>query len=190
MLQRIAPSHDLASSFEQSSGTYHMSTSGSASRFDFAQAISDELHQISNLPPWVTAATGGRPFILQRLIPITSAEYAMPATRPLYSVLSRRTALGDIWDPTARLAHSVAQRIRRFLRVMLELRNVLERYFRYLQPAFWFARLYELYLGIIGASVATIPLSSVNQRALGTADPIEIRSGGTASARFCASKQL
>ena len=82
VLQRIAPSHDLASSFEQSSGTYHMSTSGSASRFDFAQAISDELHQISNLPPWVTAATGGRPFILQRLIPITSAEYAMPLRDP------------------------------------------------------------------------------------------------------------
>ena len=93
VLQRIAPSHDLVSSFEQSSGTYHMSTSGSASRFDLAQAISDELHKISNLPPWVTAATGGRPFILQRLIPVTSPEYPMPATRPLYSVLSSERLL-------------------------------------------------------------------------------------------------
>lgn len=75
--------------FEKVSGTYHLSASGAASRLDFSQAICDEMTR-SPAPHWASTAMEGRPFILKRLIPITTAEYPTPAARPLYSVLSNR----------------------------------------------------------------------------------------------------
>jgi dTDP-4-dehydrorhamnose reductase len=77
----------LLSSVEKVSGTYHLSATGAASRFDFSQAICDELAH-GPTPCWASAAMDGRPFILKRLIPITTAEFPTSAARPLYSVLS------------------------------------------------------------------------------------------------------
>jgi dTDP-4-dehydrorhamnose reductase len=79
---------NLFSSFEKVSGMYHMSAAGATTRFDFARAICDELNRAPTPLPWVETAQGGRPFILKRIIPIMSAEFPTPATRPLYSVLS------------------------------------------------------------------------------------------------------
>jgi len=56
-------------------GTYHYTNSGVASWYDFAVAIFEEAKQL------------GFPLKVQRIIPITTAEYPTPARRPAYSVL-------------------------------------------------------------------------------------------------------
>ncbi len=58
------------------SGIYHYTNSGVASWYDFAVAIFTEAEQL------------GYPLTVQRVLPITTAEYPTPARRPGYSVLS------------------------------------------------------------------------------------------------------
>ncbi len=60
----------------ESAGTYHYTNSGVASWYDFAVAIFEEAHQL------------GFPLQIERVIPITTAEYPTPARRPAFSVLS------------------------------------------------------------------------------------------------------
>lgn len=57
-------------------GTYHFTSSGVASWYDFAVAIFEE------------AAALGYPLKLERVVPITTPEYPTPAARPAYSVLA------------------------------------------------------------------------------------------------------
>ncbi|MFS8118729.1 MAG: dTDP-4-dehydrorhamnose reductase, partial [Microcoleus sp.] len=57
-------------------GTYHYTNSGVCSWYDFAIAIFEEAAQL------------GFPLKVQRVIPITTAEYPTPAKRPAFSVLS------------------------------------------------------------------------------------------------------
>jgi len=67
-------------------GTYQYTNSGVASWYDFAIAIFEEAKQL------------GFPLKIQRVIPITTAEYPTPAKRPAYSVLSSAkisAVLGD-----------------------------------------------------------------------------------------------
>jgi dTDP-4-dehydrorhamnose reductase len=61
---------------EISSGTYHLTNSGTASWYDFAVAIFEEAQKL------------GFPLQVKDVIPITTADYPTPATRPTYSVLS------------------------------------------------------------------------------------------------------
>jgi dTDP-4-dehydrorhamnose reductase len=56
-------------------GTYHYTNSGVASWYDFAVAIFEEAKQLEF------------PLKVQRIIPITTADYPTPARRPAYSVL-------------------------------------------------------------------------------------------------------
>lgn len=58
------------------SGTYHYTNSGVASWYDFAVAIFEEAQHL------------GFPLKVQRVVPITTAEYPTAAKRPAYSVLS------------------------------------------------------------------------------------------------------
>ncbi|MEH1842479.1 MAG: dTDP-4-dehydrorhamnose reductase [Nostoc sp.] len=58
------------------SGSYHYTNSGIASWYDFAVAIFEEAQQL------------GFPLKVERIIPITTAEYPTPARRPAYSVLA------------------------------------------------------------------------------------------------------
>ncbi len=60
------------------SGIYHYTNSGVCSWYDFAIAIFEE------------ATALGFPLQVQRVVPITTAEYPTPAKRPAYSVLSHR----------------------------------------------------------------------------------------------------
>ncbi|MEH2305893.1 dTDP-4-dehydrorhamnose reductase [Nostoc sp.] len=60
------------------SGTYHYTNSGVASWYDFAVAIFEEAQQL------------GFPLKVERIVPITTAEYPTPASRPAYSVLACR----------------------------------------------------------------------------------------------------
>ncbi|MEG5062044.1 dTDP-4-dehydrorhamnose reductase [Microcoleus sp. B3-A4] len=61
---------------QESFGTYHYTNSGVCSWYDFAIAIFEEAAQL------------GFPLKVQRVIPITTAEYPTPAKRPAFSVLS------------------------------------------------------------------------------------------------------
>ncbi|HYX18163.1 MAG TPA: dTDP-4-dehydrorhamnose reductase [Nostoc sp.] len=58
------------------SGSYHYTNSGVASWYDFAVAIFEEAQQL------------GFPLKVERIVPITTAEYPTPARRPAYSVLA------------------------------------------------------------------------------------------------------
>ena len=59
------------------SGTYHYTNSGVASWYDFALAIFEEARQFNF------------PLKIQKVLPITTAEYPTPAQRPANSVLSK-----------------------------------------------------------------------------------------------------
>ncbi len=74
-------------SLAESSGVYHMTAGGQTSRYEFAKAILEHAARENPSMPWFAAATGGRPIIARRVIPIATADYPTPARRPVYSVL-------------------------------------------------------------------------------------------------------
>lgn len=77
-------SYDLAGAIAQlvahlspeTAGIYHYTNSGVTSWYDFAIAIFEEAQQL------------GFPLKIQRVVPITTADYPTPARRPAFSVLS------------------------------------------------------------------------------------------------------
>jgi dTDP-4-dehydrorhamnose reductase len=88
ILTALASQGDHLSSLAASTGTYHMTAAGTASWFDFAQAIVQNVSRTSPAPKWLAAATQNRPLLVRNIVPITTAEYPTPARRPAYSVLS------------------------------------------------------------------------------------------------------
>jgi len=68
-------------------GTYHVTNSGAVSWYDFAVAIFEEAAQL------------GLPLKIQRVLPITTAEYPTPARRPAYSVLSQQKTAALLGAP-------------------------------------------------------------------------------------------
>lgn len=90
-------SRDLAGAIAQmipnlsgeTAGTYHYTNSGACSWYDFAVAIFEEANLL------------GFPLKIQRVVPITTADYPTPTRRPAYSVLSlqKTTALLGNYPP-------------------------------------------------------------------------------------------
>ncbi|RLB77850.1 MAG: dTDP-4-dehydrorhamnose reductase, partial [Deltaproteobacteria bacterium] len=58
-------------------GIYHFSNNGQCSWYEFAQEIVAQAQQF------------GEPVKVQRVLPIRTEDYPLPATRPAYSVFSR-----------------------------------------------------------------------------------------------------
>jgi len=82
------------------SGSYHYTNSGIASWYDFAVAIFEEAQRLDF------------PLQVERIVPITTAEYPTPARRPAYSVLAcgKISAILETHPPHWR------QRLRQMLR--------------------------------------------------------------------------
>jgi dTDP-4-dehydrorhamnose reductase len=74
--------------FSEVSGTYHMSAAGQTTWHDFAMNIIEAAGATSHNLVWLAGATGGRPLIVRRVIPISGEEFRSPTRRPAYSVLS------------------------------------------------------------------------------------------------------
>jgi dTDP-4-dehydrorhamnose reductase len=110
----------------QHTGTYHLTAAGETTWYEFAVAVLNGVQGLirpaegSHAPtlppatPWLAAATGGRPIMAKRVVPITTAEYPTPARRPAYSVLSNvrfASAFGfSLPDWRAQLAETIQSR--------------------------------------------------------------------------------
>jgi dTDP-4-dehydrorhamnose reductase len=89
VLQRILDLKEKSSGWAELSGMYHLTAAGETTWFEFAKAILDEAKTQADAPSsCFLAATGGKPLVARKIVPITTSDYRAPARRPLYSVLS------------------------------------------------------------------------------------------------------
>lgn len=88
ILKQIYGRDDGLAYLTEMSGMYHMTAVGETNWYEFAKAILGEASRMPHSTPWFAAATGGRPFVARRIIPISTEQYPTPARRPAYSLLS------------------------------------------------------------------------------------------------------
>lgn len=79
----------------ETAGTYHYTNSGVTSWYDFAVAIFEE------------AAPLDFPLKIEKVIPITTADYPTPAQRPAFSVLSLQKTSALLGNPPPQWRHSL-----------------------------------------------------------------------------------
>lgn len=83
-------------------GTYHFTNRGVASWYDFAVAIFAEAQAL------------GFPLQIERVIPITTPEYPLPAPRPAYSVLSNSKITPILGQPAPHWRQSLRQMLQEY----------------------------------------------------------------------------
>lgn len=88
ILKQIYGRDDGLAYLTEMTGMYHMTAVGETNWYEFAKAIFEEASRMPHSAPWFAAATGGRPFVARRIIPIPTEQYPTPARRPAYSLLS------------------------------------------------------------------------------------------------------
>jgi dTDP-4-dehydrorhamnose reductase len=93
ILARISERNRGQFDFSEVSGTYHVSAAGQTTWYDFARAIREEALAAPHSLKWLADATKGRPWIAQRVTPISTEEFHSPTPRPAYSVLSNSLLL-------------------------------------------------------------------------------------------------
>jgi dTDP-4-dehydrorhamnose reductase len=79
--------------FSEVSATYHVNAAGQTTWYDFAIAIREEALATPHPLKWLADASKGRPWIAQRVTPISTEEFHSPTPRPAYSVLSNSLLL-------------------------------------------------------------------------------------------------
>ena len=67
-----------------------MTAAGETTWYDFAVRILELASTQSRGTDWFRAATGDRPLIARKIVPIATADFPTPARRPAYSVLANR----------------------------------------------------------------------------------------------------
>lgn len=90
VLAQICSSADGASPRSGTKGIYHTTAGGQTTWYDFAVRILELASTGSRSDDWFRAATGNRPLMARKVMPITTAEFPTPARRPAYSVLASR----------------------------------------------------------------------------------------------------
>ena len=88
IISQLMDKEEGVRSLSTGGGIYNMTAEGETSWYEFAKAILSEASSANCTLPWVDAATKGMPLLVERVVPITTAEYSTPARRPAYSVLS------------------------------------------------------------------------------------------------------
>lgn len=90
VLSQICSSTNGASPWSTTKGIYHMTAAGETTWYDFAGRILELASTRSCSADWFRAATGNRPLIARKIVPIATADFPTPARRPAYSVLANR----------------------------------------------------------------------------------------------------